>query len=275
MDWHPFAERFPLLEGQEWESFKASIAETKGPSETVKYRIVRGKKQGLDGRNRFTACEELGMECPMEEVEVPDEEVKAYILRRNVHRRHVTRHLRQELVADLRADRMSCRRIALLLGIDEKTVRNDLSGAEFSAPDSPNVEETHATPLKVIGDDGKEYPASKPSPESAEIPDRLKPFFEAVPQFKEAVRRAIALANLFQAVEGTPAFQEAVQGRKHTLYSATLRTAARALEGMTPARPCPDCGGEHEPSPDAEECPGCSNKGYQTKEEVPGWATSN
>ena len=52
MDFHPFAERFPLIQGDEWEAFKASVRHTKGNEEAVTYRMADGKKQGLDGRNR-------------------------------------------------------------------------------------------------------------------------------------------------------------------------------------------------------------------------------
>jgi hypothetical protein len=63
MDWHPFAETFPLLKGAEWEAFKADIQKTNGPAQRAAYRVVNGQKQGLDGRNRFRACQELGIEA--------------------------------------------------------------------------------------------------------------------------------------------------------------------------------------------------------------------
>lgn len=55
---------------------------------------------------------------------------------------------RQQVVADLRGEGLSTRAIASAVGVDDKTVRNDLGGAEISAP--------------VIGQDGKTYPATKP-----------------------------------------------------------------------------------------------------------------
>jgi hypothetical protein len=58
MEWHPYAESYPLLEGEEYEAFKLDIA-VNGQQEPVKYRVVEGKKQGLDGRNREGACQDL------------------------------------------------------------------------------------------------------------------------------------------------------------------------------------------------------------------------
>lgn len=64
--------------------------------------------------------------------------------------KRLTRDERRQAVTDLREQGLSKRAIAAAVGADEKTVRNDLSGAENSAPDS------------VTGADGKTYPASRP-----------------------------------------------------------------------------------------------------------------
>jgi hypothetical protein len=169
LKWHPFAEKFPPIEGSDWEAFKESIRAAGGNDETVKYRMVKGRREYLDGKNRDRACQELHLECKAEEVYVPDDEVKDYILRRNVHRRHMTVETRRAIVAELHADGESGRQIAGVLGVDEKTIRKDLkveqdqtqkgsqsvSGADLSAPGNPEI-------AKVLGKDGKTYPATKP-----------------------------------------------------------------------------------------------------------------
>ncbi len=154
MDWHPFAMKFPLLTGDDWESFLASIKRTKGNSVPVAYRMVEKEKQGLDGRNRMKACDELGLKCKMEKVDISDDEAKEFILDRNVHRRHMTRELRQEIVAELRADGKSVREIASSVGVSPATVHADLS--------TPGVQ--NRTPETVTGLDGKTYPAVKGCP---------------------------------------------------------------------------------------------------------------
>lgn len=67
----------------------------------------------------------------------------------NLHRRHLTREQRRELVVRLRQKGWSLRRIAKLLGVSDPTVLNDLraSGAKNLAP------------AAVTGLDGKCYPA--------------------------------------------------------------------------------------------------------------------
>jgi N6-adenosine-specific RNA methylase IME4 len=77
----------------------------------------------------------------------------------NLCRRHLRPEQRRDVVARLREKRWSTTRIAEAIGVDEKTVRNDLSGSENSEPESP-----------VTGQDGKSYPSSLPAP--AQIADR-------------------------------------------------------------------------------------------------------
>jgi hypothetical protein len=151
MNWHPFAEKFPLLEGEEWSRFKESIARTHGNEEPILYRVVNGKQEGIDGRNRYRACEELGLPPQLKQIAVDDDEVRDFILRRNVHRRHLTRELRQELVGDLRAEGKSTRQIAQTLGVSQTTVVTDLKAGE-----------RNRSPEAVTGRDGKTYPATAP-----------------------------------------------------------------------------------------------------------------
>jgi hypothetical protein len=166
IEWHPFAERFPRLEGAEWESFLASIKATDGNEQPIMYRMVRGQKQGLDGRNRYLACQVLGIKPRMEKVFLSDGQVKDYIIRRNVHRRHLTPELRREIVGELRADGKSIREIAELTGASVGTVHADLkSGVQ------------NRTPETVLGRDGKSYPAQQPTfePGDGTAPEEQEP----------------------------------------------------------------------------------------------------
>jgi predicted transcriptional regulator len=73
---------------------------------------------------------------------------------RHLHRRHLTREQRREVVAKLRAQGWSLRRIASVLGVTDPTILNDLRalGAKNLAP------------ATVTGADGKQYPATKSMP---------------------------------------------------------------------------------------------------------------
>jgi hypothetical protein len=155
MKFHPYAEMYPLLEGEEFEGFKADIA-ARGVREALKYRMVNGKKEGLDGRNRLRACTELGLPCPEEEVSVEDAEVEHFIDSLNLHRRHLTREQQREQIARrLKEDpAQSNREVARQTGASDKTVatvRDDLEGrAEI-----PHVDQR-------TDSQGRGQPANKP-----------------------------------------------------------------------------------------------------------------
>ena len=57
MDFHPAADIFPLLEGDEFQALKTDIAEQGQLDPIWVYQ-----NQILDGRNRYRACQELGIE---------------------------------------------------------------------------------------------------------------------------------------------------------------------------------------------------------------------
>src|SRR5438445_69346 len=205
MEWHPYADSYPLLEGEEYEAFKQDIS-VNGQQETVKYRIVRGQKQGLDGRNRERACLDLGIECRSEKVVVDDADVKAYIDSRNLHRRHLTREQRQARVQAMRADGESVRRIATTLGVGSSTVQRDITDSKSAAGVPNGTPETNlrsstsedATSFeapKVAGRDGKSYPANRQPDADGKpnIPERLRPYFASVTMFERAARLAVRL----------------------------------------------------------------------------------
>lgn len=163
LEYHPFALKFPDITGGHWDSFKGGILKSGGiKDDPVTFRIVGKERQGLDGRNRERACEEQGLQCTYKEVHVKDEDVKEYVLKKNMHRRHLSPNERRDLIAELKADGHSNRKIADIVGLDEKTVRSDVaSGAENSAPETNGAQQITSTqPVengKVTGKDGKQY----------------------------------------------------------------------------------------------------------------------
>lgn len=81
---HPAAELFPLLSGDEYESFKADI-EKNGLIEPI--WLCEGKI--LDGRNRYRACTELGIEPKFQPYR--GESPLAFVWSLNVERRHLSK----------------------------------------------------------------------------------------------------------------------------------------------------------------------------------------
>src|SRR6516164_9633960 len=100
--WHAESKKFPRLEGDERAALKTSLKRTKGNAEEpILYRMVNGKSQGLDGLNREELCQELGITPTFKRVDVSDDEVRDFIWRRNLYRRHLTAEQRRPFVEEM------------------------------------------------------------------------------------------------------------------------------------------------------------------------------
>jgi ParB-like chromosome segregation protein Spo0J len=79
---HPLANVFPLLEGQEFDALVADI-QASGLHEAI--WLHQG--QVLDGRNRYRACQALGRDCPIRDY--PGNDPLGFVLSMNLQRRHL------------------------------------------------------------------------------------------------------------------------------------------------------------------------------------------
>jgi len=92
---HPAAKLFPMMSGSEFAALKQSIKDN-GQREDITIWC----NQLLDGRNRWKACEELGIEpecCELDESVDPLQ----YVLDHNLHRRHLNATQLATVAADL------------------------------------------------------------------------------------------------------------------------------------------------------------------------------
>jgi len=120
IQWHPLAVAFPLMEGDEWNAFRDSIKATGGNADDpVIYRMVNGRKQGIDGRLREKACVEIGCERHYRKVFLDDDKVAEFIIRKNLRRRHIDNESRQALVQAMRSEGMTQAKIATSLSVQE------------------------------------------------------------------------------------------------------------------------------------------------------------
>jgi ParB-like chromosome segregation protein Spo0J len=96
---HPAAELFPMMDQQSLERLKADISDN-GQEKCITF--FNG--QLLDGRNRMKACEELGIEPMIEEIEDSGDgkfDPFRWVLSVNLHRRHLTESQRAMVAARL------------------------------------------------------------------------------------------------------------------------------------------------------------------------------
>lgn len=145
----PFATILPDLSPEDFGALKASIADL-GILVPI---LLDEKGQVIDGQHRLRAAAELGLPDSQVPFEIrpglTDQEREALAYSANLARRHLRPEQRAEIATSLRQKKYSGARIAGLLGVDEATVRRDLSGS------------ADAEPEKVLGSDGRAYPASR------------------------------------------------------------------------------------------------------------------
>ena len=179
---HPFANAFPYMSGDEFKAFVADV-ETHGLREP----ITLYQDAILEGRHRYRACLQLKIEPRFEQFEGDDAAAYAFVVSRNLHRRHLKPADKKKVIADLiklKPER-SDRSIAKAAGVSPTTVgmvREEVeatvqcgqlseSGAENPAPSAENPAPSAANPApeqKRIGADGKarRQPAKKKTSKS-------------------------------------------------------------------------------------------------------------
>jgi ParB-like chromosome segregation protein Spo0J len=139
---HKLADIFPLLDGAE---FSELVADVK--SLGLREPIVLYEGKILDGRNRYRACLEAGVEPYFSSYQGNDP--AGFIMSANIHRRHLTPEKKRELIANLLKAKpeLSDRQISKMAKVDNKTV----------APVRARMEATEEIPqlAKTIGADGK------------------------------------------------------------------------------------------------------------------------
>jgi ParB-like chromosome segregation protein Spo0J len=115
---HPLASVFPMMSDDELAELMIADIEKRGLQDP----IVLLEGQILDGRNRYAACVKLGIEPKT--VEYDGDDAAAFVISKNLHRRHLTQAQKAEVVEKLLAAQpeRSDRAIGRLAHVDHKTV---------------------------------------------------------------------------------------------------------------------------------------------------------
>jgi DNA-binding Lrp family transcriptional regulator len=126
---HPLASMFPMMKGEEFDAFVADI-ETHGLHERI--TLYQGKI--LEGRHRYRACLRAKVEPRFKQFKGDDAAATAFVVSRNIHRRHLKPKEKRDLLEKLlKADpQKSNRQIAKATGVSHPhiaKVRKELEKA--------------------------------------------------------------------------------------------------------------------------------------------------
>ncbi|MBK8909165.1 MAG: hypothetical protein IPM60_15150 [Rhodospirillales bacterium] len=94
--WHDYANLFPMLDAAAQDGLRADIA-----AFGVREPVVLFQGRILDGRNRYMAARDLGLDFPVADFEGTPAEALAYVLSQNLHRRHLTESQRATVAAKI------------------------------------------------------------------------------------------------------------------------------------------------------------------------------
>lgn len=160
---HPAAELFPLMAKDELRALADDIAKNGLREKAITYHDKDGKPVLLDGRNRLDALELLGPVNYSNVVGIKVADPVAYVISKNIHRRHLTSDQKRELVGKLlKLDpAKSDRQIAATAKVSDKTVAAERRKKEARA-EIPHV-------AKRTDSRGRRQPASKPTSKSKQL----------------------------------------------------------------------------------------------------------
>ena len=199
LDFHPLAKNFPLMNGSEFNELVADVKANNGLHEPITLYHDRV----LDGRNRYRACLKAKVEPRFEKFEGDDAAATAFVISKNIHRRHLkAKEKREAIAALLKADpNKSDRQVGRLTKADNKTV------ASVRAEEEAREGIPHVTTRKDTK--GRKQPAKKAT-RGAEVP----------PEVAEVRARAAAK---IRALLGDP---DPPREEKHELIAAEIEKKA-------------------------------------------------
>jgi len=175
MQFHEYANLFPLIQGKEFVELKRSVKEH-GLAEP----IVTYKGKILDGRNRFRACQETGVEPDFFEYGGADP--LQFVVTHNLHRRHLDESQRAMVLAKLKSVGSGGNQNGTSAASTKADMAKQLNVSERSGRNASKVLRDGTPELQEKVESGviKVTPAAKiaakpPEQQAAAILDMVKP----------------------------------------------------------------------------------------------------
>jgi ParB-like chromosome segregation protein Spo0J len=286
--WHPAAEKFPLIGGDELEAFAADIKKH-GLRDPIVFIVTPdGKKVYIDGRNRLTVCLQEGIPVRETREEMTESEVEAWVMSKNLHgRRHLTTSQRAAIGVSLYRDSGGPRTDdwAERLAADVGTNRQYVYVMDRAAEEMPHLvrevtdgrinaaqaakmlaQKKGAVDKRPDADDGEEKIADPPEAIDGmgnPVPEQFRKVFARRDDFARAVERIDELTVLLDELVGSEAAAWA-DPAEVTSYLGSLKNH---VEQTAPYAVCPRCGGSGTDARGGRRrtCEVCERKGFVTE----------
>ena len=159
LPFHPLADLFPLLEGDDLAALKDDIARN-GLEEPI--TLFDG--QVLDGRNRFLACHAVsfergwpdsGFEPPVRFVQFNGADPAAFVISKNLHRRHLNESQRAMAAAKLATLPLGANQHAQICAPSQNDAADMLNVSRRAVQSAKKVRASGSPALIKAVDDGK------------------------------------------------------------------------------------------------------------------------
>lgn len=152
VQFHPVADIFPMMSAQEYADLVADIREH-GLREPV---WLHHDGRIIDGRNRWLACAEIGIEPATRTYEGADESLVSFVLSLNLHRRHLNESQRAMVAARIAGMRQGARTdIAPIGAMSQEDAAEALNVSRRSVQRATEVQERGIPELAARVDAGE------------------------------------------------------------------------------------------------------------------------
>lgn len=156
---HPLVAIFPEMEKHAFAEFVQDIK-----LNGVREPVTVHKNQVLDGRNRWLACEALGITCPQRVYEGKESDLLAFVVSKNLHRRQMSESQRAMVAAKIanmrqgeRTDqepsatlpKVSQAEAGKQVGVSERSVRDAVKVIAKAAPEIVKAVEQNKLPVSA------------------------------------------------------------------------------------------------------------------------------
>ena len=183
-----YTEALPPLDRDIYDTLRADIR-LRGIISPI---IVDEDHNIIDGYHRHRIANELGVECPsITRKGLTEEEKHREAVDLNLHRRHLTREQRQQIVATLSRQGTPQREIARGLGVSQMTVSRDLGTVQTNV----SREESSSRNERTIGKDSKSYLAKRKAPAKRNKTTLVN---------SDGFQRAVTLLGMFDSILPEP-----------------------------------------------------------------------